>query len=214
MRHRKRLRKLSMKTSHRKAMLRNTVRNLLRHQRITLTLARAKETRRLAERVLSMAKTDSVYSRRRIYSILPDRDMIAKLFKEIAPLFKERKSGYTRIIPLNFRRGDGASMAILELTEKKIVEKFPKKKKKETAKTPARKGLETGREERPEGEQPKPLKEGKKKEEPRAKIIPRTKPTLEEEKRSEKAKSEDKRMQDKKGFLKNLRGFFRRKTDM
>lgn len=202
MRHRKRRTKLSMMTAHRNAMLKNMARAVLKHQRITTTSRRAKEVRRLVEHLIGLGKVDSVTSRRRAYSVLNDRDMVGRLFKEIAPLFKNRSSGYTRIIPLNFRRGDGANLVIFELTEKQIVEKLPKKKKEAKAKSE---------------EQVKTAKEHKeevKKEEPRIKTLPRTKPTLAEEKRTEKAKSEDKKMGDKKAFLKNLRGFFRRKTDM
>lgn len=210
MRHRKRRTKLSMMTSHRNAMLRNMVRNLLKYQKITTTVRRAKEARRLAEHVITLGKTDSVASRRRIYSILPDRDLVTKLFREIVPLFKDRKSGFTRIIPLGFRRGDGASLAIFELTEKKIVEKKPKKKK-EKAKAEGKAEPKEAHAAHPEAEKEK--KEAKK-EESKIKAISKAKPTLAEEKKVEKAKTEDKKITDKKNFMKNLRGFFRRKTDM
>ncbi len=210
MRHRKRRSKLSMMTAHRDATLKSMIQSLLKYQRIETTLARAKEARRLAESLITLSKEDSVFSRRRAYSILTDRDMVSKLFKEIAPLFKGRNSGYTRIIPLGFRRGDGASLAILELTEKKIVEKLPKKKK-EKKKAEEVKAEAGAKQEAPkEARAPKEVK----KEEPRIKAVPKTKQTLEEEKRTEKAKTEDKKIADKKGFMKNLRGFFRRKTDM
>ncbi len=209
MRHRKRRTKLGMMTAHRKAMLRNMVRSLLKYQKITTTLRRAKEARRLAEHVITLGRSDNIASRRRAYSVLTDRDLVTKLFKEIAPLFKDRSSGFTRIISLGFRRGDGASLAILELTEKKIVEKKPKKKKEEKSKV---------EEKQKEDHRPKTIdqeeKKEAKKEEPKAKTIAKAKPTLEEEKRAEKAKSEDKKITDKKNFMKNLRGFFRRKTDM
>ena len=123
--------------------------------------------------------------------------MVSKLFKDVAPLFKDRTSGYTRIIPLGYRRGDGAFLAILELTEKKIVEKLPKKKK-EKAK---------------EKEEPAAEKKGVA-EEPKMKTLPKSKPTLEEEKRHEKAKSEDMKVADKRSFfMKNLRGLFRKRGD-
>ena len=135
-----------------------------------------------------------------------------KLFKNIAPLFKSRTSGYTRIIPLGFRRGDGADMVILELTERKIIEKLPKKKKEKAkpeepkadgaveAKGDA-KALETKH------------KEDIKKEELRAKPISKSRPTLAEEKKAEKAKSEEKKMAGKPNFMKNLRGLFRKRGD-
>ena len=209
MRHSKRRTKLSMMTSHRKATMRNMVKSLLKHQKIETTAAMAKEARRLAENVITLSKVDTVASRRRAYSVLNDRDLVMKLFKEIAPLFKDRSSGYTRIIPLGFRRGDGANLVILELTERKIVEKLPKKKKakpkaEEPAEEPSQKTEAL----------PKAKLEEAKKEEPKPKVIPKSKPTLAEEKSREKAKTEDRKITDKKGFMKNLRGFFRRKTDM
>ncbi|MCX5679211.1 MAG: 50S ribosomal protein L17 [Candidatus Omnitrophica bacterium] len=98
MRHRKQRSKLSMQTARRDATLRNMVKSLILHQRITMTLGRAKVARRLAENVIHMTKTDSVVSRRKAYDILQDRDLVMKLFKEIGPLFKNRTSGYTRIL--------------------------------------------------------------------------------------------------------------------
>lgn len=205
MRHRKRRSKLGMMTAHRNAMLRNMARSLLKFQRIETTVARAKEARRLVEHLVTLSKTDTVASRRMAYDILTDRDLVGKLFKEVSPLFKARSSGYTRIIPTGFRRGDGASMCIFELTEKKVVEKLPRKKKEKK---------EKAEEVRPETET-KPVKEEHKKpkEEPRIKAVPKTKLSLEEEKRAEKAKSEEKKVADKRGFMKNIRGLFRKRGD-
>ncbi|MFA6320712.1 MAG: 50S ribosomal protein L17 [Candidatus Omnitrophota bacterium] len=211
MRHRKKRSKLGMKTSHRKASLRNMVRSLLKYQRIELSTARAKEVRRIAERMITLSKNDTVLARRQAYVVLEDRDIISKLFKEIAPLFAKRTSGYTRIIPIGFRRGDGATMCILELTERKIIEKLPKKAKgkKEEIKSEASAAEAKG--------QAEEKKEGQKKEahthEPKIKTISKAKPTLDEEKRAEKARSEDKKLADKKGFMKNIRGLFRKRGD-
>ncbi len=212
MRHHKGNAKLGMMTSHRKAFMRNMARNLLKHERIETTKARAKESRKLVERLITLTKTDSVFSRRRAYDVLQDRDLVMKLFKDIAPLFKSRTSGYTRIIPLGFRRGDGADMVILELTERKIVEKLPKKKKKEKAKPEEpidKSATETSGDKAVEAKH----KEDAKKEELRAKPISKSRPTLAEEKRAEKAKSEDKKMANKPNFMKNLRGLFRKRGD-
>ncbi len=187
-------------------MLRNMIRNLLKHQRVETTLAKAKEARRLADHIITLGKADNVSSRRFAYSLLTDRDLVSKLFKETAPLFKNRTGGYTRIIPLGSRRGDGAQLAILEFTEKKIVEKAPKKKKAKAEVKPAHKAAAEAR--------PEETKKEIKREEPKAKTIPKAKPTLQEEKREEKARVEEKKIADKKSFMKNLRGFFRRKTDM
>jgi large subunit ribosomal protein L17 len=211
MRHHKGNAKLGMMTSHRKAFMRNMARNLLKHERIETTKARAKESRKLVERLITLTKTDTVFSRRRAYDILQDRDLVMRLFKDIAPLFKTRTSGYTRIIPIGFRRGDGADMVILELTERKIVEKLPKKKKAK-AKTEEPKdeeAIETKGDKAIEVKH----KEDVKKEELRSKPISKAKPTLAEEKRAEKAKSEDKKIANNPGFMKNLRGLFRKRGD-
>lgn len=210
MRHGKRRTKMSMMASHRKAMLRNMVRNLFRFQRIETTLRRAKETRRIAEHLITVAKTDTVPSRRLVFRELTDRDLISKLFKEIAPLFKSKNGGYTRIIPLGFRRGDGASMAILELTERKIVEKPSKAKKAKKEELAAKEEMKPAA----KAAQAEKPKEEHKKEEPKIKTIPKSKPTLAEEKKHEKGRAEEKKIGEKKKFLKNLRGLFHRKTDM
>ncbi|MFH0764193.1 MAG: 50S ribosomal protein L17 [Candidatus Omnitrophota bacterium] len=209
MRHRKRRNKLSMMTAHRNAMLRNMAKNLLKFQRVKTTIARAKEARRLVEHLITLSKTDTVVSRRRAYDILTDRDLVYKLFKETSQLFKSRSSGYTRIIPLGFRRGDGASLCVFELTEKKIVEKLPKKKAKEEKIT------EKGSGDRVQGSgvDKKEHKKEPHAAEPKIKTIPKKKPTLAEEKRQEKAKSEDRKASQQRGFMKNLRGLFRKRGD-
>lgn len=214
MRHHKGNRKLGMQTSHRKAMLRNMARNIIKHERIETTSRRAKEARRVVEKLITLTKTDSVVSRRRAYDVLSDRDLVMKLFKDLAPLFAARKSGYTRIIPLGFRRGDGAQMVILELTERKIVQKLPKKKKE---KAKAEEHIEEGQGARVKGQVEEKAAEAKpreeKKEEPKIKTIPKAKPTLAEEKRTEKAKSEEKKIAGQPNFMKNLRGLFRKRGD-
>ena len=191
--------------------MRNMARNLLKHERIETTKARAKEARKLVERLITLSKTGSVFSRRRAYDVLQDRDFVMRLFKDIAPLFSKRTSGYTRIIPLGFRRGDGADMVILELTERKIIEKLPKKKK-EKAK-PEEPKEEKATEAKGDSVVETKHKEDLKKEELRAKPLPRLKPTLAEEKRAEKAKSEEKKISSKPNFMKNLRGLFRKRGD-
>ncbi|MDO8524972.1 MAG: 50S ribosomal protein L17 [Candidatus Omnitrophota bacterium] len=204
MRHRNKRSKLGMKTSHRKATLRNIAKSLLKYQRIEISLARAKEVRRLVEHLITLSKEDTVNSRRRAYDILTDRDLVGQLFKEVSPLFKDRSSGYTRIIPIGFRRGDGANMCIIELTERKIVEKLPKKKKAKEGKAEVQ-----GSGDRVQGT-------GKKEphaHEPKIKTISKSKLTLDEERNREKARSEDKKLADKRGFMKNLRGLFRKRGD-
>ena len=210
MKHHKKIAKLGMMTSHRKAMLRNMARSLIRFEKIKTTARRAKEVRGVVERLITLGKIDSVLSRRRAYDVLSDRDLVMKLFKDIAPLFSARKSGYTRIIPLGFRRGDGAQMVILELTERKIIEKLPKKKKE---KAKVEEGRVEEKEEKIQEAKPKEEKKEIKREEPKMKTISKSKPTLAEEKRAEKAKSEDKKIAGQPNFMKNLRGLFRKRGD-
>jgi ribosomal protein L17 len=212
MRHHKGNKKLGMMTSHRKAFMRNMARNMLKHERMETTKGRAKESRKLIERLITLTKTDTVFSRRRAYDILQDRDLVMRLFKEIGPLFSKRTSGFTRIIPIGFRRGDGADMVILELTERKIIDKLPKKKKAK-AKPEEVKAEDVAAEEKVDKAVEVKHKEDVKKEELRAKPISKSKPTLAEEKRTERAKSEDKKIANNPGFMKNIRGLFRKRGD-
>ncbi len=109
-------RKLGRRTDHRTSLLRNQVRSLFDHGRITTTLTRAKETRREAEKLITLAKRGDLAAKRRISSYLFDDDKASrKLIEEIAPTFKDRQGGYTRILKLGPRRGDSSEMAILEL---------------------------------------------------------------------------------------------------
>jgi large subunit ribosomal protein L17 len=211
MRHRKRRSRLSMMTARRDATIINIASSLFLHQKVETILARAKEARRLAERLITLSKDDSVASRRKVYQILNDRDLVGKLFKDIAALCKDRRSGYTRIIRLGSRRGDGAQMAILELTDKKIIDKLGKKKAKaevvkESKKLAKAEGIE-------EVEKAVEEKREKAKEQQGIKYIPKSKPSLEEEKMIEKAKSEKRKISGQKGFMKNLRGLFRKRGD-
>lgn len=209
MRHHKGNKKIGMMTSHRKAMLRNMARSLIRFEKIETTARRAKEARRVVERLITLSKTDTVFARRRAYDVLSDRDLVMKLFKDISPLFSAKNSGFTRIIPLKFRRGDGAEMVILELTERKIIEKLPKKKK-EKAKAEEPK-IGKGAEEKAQTAHEARPKEEKKEE--KIKAIPKSRPTFAEEKRAEKAKSEDRKASGHPNFMKNLRGLFRKRGD-
>lgn len=118
MRHRNSGRQLSRNSSHRKATLKNMAAALFRHELITTTLPKAKELRRVAEPMITMAKTDSVARRRLIFSRLHDRDMVTKLFNELGPRFKARPGGYLRILKCGYRPGDAAPMAIIELMDR------------------------------------------------------------------------------------------------
>jgi large subunit ribosomal protein L17 len=118
MRHNIRGRKLGRTTAHRRALFRNQLSSLIQHEQIRTTLEKAKELRPLAERIVTRGKRGTVHDRRLVGRWLADRKEVAKLFDEIAPRFAERQGGYTRIIKLGPRRGDGAEMAILEFVEK------------------------------------------------------------------------------------------------
>ena len=118
MRHRKSGRQLNRNSSHRKAMFQNMTVSLLRHEAIKTTLPKAKELRRVAEPLITMAKTDSVHKRRVAFSRLRDRDIVTKLFNELGPRYKERPGGYLRILKTGFRTGDKAPMAYVELVDR------------------------------------------------------------------------------------------------
>ncbi|MBU1887821.1 MAG: 50S ribosomal protein L17 [Candidatus Omnitrophica bacterium] len=136
MRHRKHTVRFGRQKSHYKATMRHLVSALVINKSITTTKVKAKETSRLAEKLVTMAKDKSVASRRKVYDVLRSRDLVATLFNEIAPLFKERNGGYTRVLLTRNRRGDNAQMAILEFVEKPKVEEPEKKEKKKTAVKP------------------------------------------------------------------------------
>ena len=114
MRHAKRGRKLGRTSSHRLALFRNQVHSLVEHGRIVTTLPKAKELRRVAERVVTRGKTDSVPARRWVARWIPDRTMVKKVFEDLGPRFADRPGGYTRIVKLGPRQGDGAEMAVIE----------------------------------------------------------------------------------------------------
>lgn len=118
MRHRKKGRELSRTASHRTALMRNMATSLIEHERIRTTEAKAKELRPVVEKLITLGGTDDVHSRRRARRMIADRDVLQKLFGDVGPRFRERPGGYTRIIKLGARRGDGAELAIIELVER------------------------------------------------------------------------------------------------
>jgi large subunit ribosomal protein L17 len=111
-------RKLGRTSSHRNAMFRNQLASLIESERIITTLPKAKELRPLAEKLITLAKNDSVHARRQAARQVPDATLVAKLFDTLGPRFATRPGGYTRIMKLGARRGDAAEMAILELVER------------------------------------------------------------------------------------------------
>lgn len=115
MRHRKAGRKLGRTTAHRKAMLRNMVTSLFEHERIVTTVPKAKEARRVADKMISLAKRGDLHARRQASAYIQSREVVAKLFDAIGAQYSERQGGYTRIIHTGTRLGDAAPMAILEL---------------------------------------------------------------------------------------------------
>ncbi len=108
-------RKLNLPTDQRMALLRNLVTSLLENGRIETTVTRAKETRSLAEKMITLGKTNTLHSRRQALAFITKEDVVKKLFDEIAPKYAERNGGYTRVIKTGPRRGDAAPMAIVEL---------------------------------------------------------------------------------------------------
>lgn len=118
MRHRNIGRQLSRNSSHRKAMLKNMAASLLQHEIIKTTLPKAKELRRVAEPLITMAKVDSVAKRRLAFARLRDRDVVTKLFNELGPRYQARPGGYLRILKCGYRAGDAAPMAIVELVDR------------------------------------------------------------------------------------------------
>ncbi len=117
MRHQIAGRKLGRTSSHRKALYRNLVADLFRHEAIVTTEAKAKEMRSMAEKMVTLAKDGSVTSRRRALAFIPEKKITEKLFDTIAPRYRERAGGYTRIVKLGPRVGDGAPMVKIELVE-------------------------------------------------------------------------------------------------
>lgn len=222
MRHRRSSRKLSRSTSNRKALLRSLVRGLIISERISTTYAKAKEASSLADKVINLGKRNTITSKKTAISILGSKMLINKLFDDIAPRFAGRKGGYTRVLQLVPRKGDGAKMALLELTERKIVEKPSKKAGKRPKEIPSKvegrpkevpeRGGIPKREAEKKKKLEKPMpKEGKPPSGAAPKVAPiTTKEKLGEEKRKERAKSEKEKLQ--KGFFKGLRRYFRRKA--
>jgi len=120
MRHNKAGRRLGRKTSHREAMFRNMVTSLLDHGKITTTDAKAKEIRVVAERMITLGKRGDLHSMRLAASVIREKSVVSKLFSTIAPRYKERFGGYTRIIKLGIRQGDAAPVSLIELVEEEI----------------------------------------------------------------------------------------------
>ncbi|CAM3724782.1 50S ribosomal protein L17 [Parendozoicomonas haliclonae] len=120
MRHRKSGRKLNRNSSHRKAMFKNMTASLVEHEVIKTTLPKAKELRRVAEPMITLAKEDSVANRRLAFDRLRNKAAVGKLFTDLGPRYKERQGGYIRILKCGFRQGDAAPMAYVELVDRPV----------------------------------------------------------------------------------------------
>jgi large subunit ribosomal protein L17 len=187
MRHRKAKDNLNRITSWRKATLISMVKSLLKYQRIKTTLVRAKMIRSIADKLITMAKKNTLTEKRRANQILSDHKEVSVLFEDIGPRFAKRQSGFTRILKLGFRRGDNAELVILELTEIKE----PKKKAvkaESAAKT----------------EHPSAAEEHAGKEKPAAQAEPKA---------EHKAREHDAGQKPAKKFLGGIRGIFKKERD-
>jgi large subunit ribosomal protein L17 len=134
MRHQAHHGRLGVQPSHRRAMIRNMVTSLLKHERIKTTKTRAKEVRRYAEKMITLAKKETLAAKRDVLGFVREREVVNKLFKTLIYRYSQRKGGYTRILKLGYRAGDGADMVFLELvdrpTEEKTTETTVDKKEK------------------------------------------------------------------------------------
>ena len=122
MRHRKAGRQLNRNSAHREAMFRNMTGSLIRHELIKTTVPKAKELRRVAEPLITLAKTDSIHHRRLAFARLRDKEIVGKLFSDLGPRYEARPGGYLRIVKCGFRAGDAAPMAYVELVDRPVAE--------------------------------------------------------------------------------------------
>ena len=159
MRHQKAGRKLGRESSHRVSMLRNMVTSFFSDERIETTDAKAKELRKLAEKMITLGKQGSLHSRRYALAVIKNRKIVKKLFEDIAPRFQDRQGGYTRIFKAGYRPGDGALLSVIELTTKASSTKKGKEKTKEGASTSKSVSKKKGpsKKSHPEGEKGKRL---------------------------------------------------------
>src|SRR5437016_10026662 len=150
MRHRKDGFKLGRVTAHRWALFRNLLVALFRHERITTTEAKAKAVRGLAEHMITLAKRENLHARRQVLSMVPDTEVVGRLFDTIAARFADRNGGYTRIIKTGPRPGDGAPMVFLELADRVEEPKDKEKKSEKKGRAPKGESGATGRRKRKE----------------------------------------------------------------
>ena len=118
MRHRQSGRKLNRTSSHRKSLFKNMAQALLKHEQIVTTLPKAKELKRVVEKLITLGKRGNLHSRRLAFNQIRDKDMVTKLFDNLAKRYSDRKGGYTRVLKAGFRYGDSAPMAVIELVDR------------------------------------------------------------------------------------------------
>jgi len=171
MRHRKKVKKLGRTASHRRATLRNMATALINHHQIKTTLGKAKAARSYVEKLITTGKKDSVHARRQAFKLLQNRTLVKKLFDEIAPSFSDRNGGYTRVVKLGPRTGDGAEMAVLQLVgfEQLIIDEQEKQKQKRKERVEKKKAKEAEEAEAAEVVTEEPVEKEKEKEEKEAK---------------------------------------------
>jgi large subunit ribosomal protein L17 len=184
MRHRVAGRKLSRHTQHRELMFRNMLVSLLQHERIKTTLAKGKELRSWADRIISLGKQGTLHARRRAFALLRDKGMVKKLFDEIAPKFKDREGGYSRVYRLGWRQGDAAPLSLVEL----VTFTHPEEKKKSTIKK-AKEVLEKVTPKKKEKVEKKEKEKEKGKEKKEKKVKKEEKEALKEKKEKPKKKA-------------------------
>jgi large subunit ribosomal protein L17 len=189
MRHRVAGRKLSRHTQHRELMFRNMLVSLLQHERIKTTLAKGKELRSWADRIISLGKQGTLHARRRAFALLRNEGIVKKLFDEIAPKLKNREGGYTRVFKLGWRQGDGAPLSLVEL----VTFSHPEEKKKSTI-TKAKEVLEKvtprKKEKGEKKEKGKEKERGKEKKEKKVKKEEKEVPKVKKEKQKKKPSGE------------------------
>ncbi len=194
MRHRVAGRKLSRHTQHRELMFRNMLVSLLQYERIKTTLAKGKELRSWADRIISLGKQGTLHARRRAFALLRNREIVKKLFDEIAPKFKDREGGYTRVYRLGWRQGDGAPLSLVEL----VTYASPEEKKKKSTIKKAKEVLERVTPKRKEKGEGKEKAKGKEKVKVKEKKEKKVKKEEKEVPKEKKEKPKKKSSQEKK----------------
>jgi len=155
MRHNKAINHLGRKDGHRKAMLANMASSLILHKRITTTVAKAKALKMYVEPLITKSKEDTTHSRRTVFSYIKDKEAVKELFSVVAPKIADRPGGYTRVLHVGFRQGDGADMALIELVDfnEAALASAKKEEKKTTRRSRAKKAVEAPAAEAPAAEE-------------------------------------------------------------